>query len=265
VAPPHEAPPAEAPHDGAAKDATRPPPTTPEPAAARPHEDEEESVDQFKIGPVVGVGIPAIVSVGGTVKVTRFIGLGANLGLIPKVQLDYYGKATLSYQHLDFYARIYPLGGGFFLHGGVGYMHVDGTLKSTYNLGPQVTAPGLGTIGGDITYNAAGSVKALMLTALIGYFYTTSIGFSIGVDAGAQIPIAPAEVKYTSDPLPAALTPPAGPCPDPTADPFGAGRCKVQKQAQVYKTSADDSVRDSLEKIGRTVLPTLNLRIGWIL
>ncbi len=207
----------------------------------------------------MGVGIPSIVSVGGTVKVTRFIGLGVNLGLIPKVQLDYYGKATLSYQHLDFYARIYPLGGGFFLQGGAGYMHVDGTLKSTYNLGPQVNIPGYGSVGGDITYNAAGNVKALMLTALIGYFYTTSIGFSIGVDAGAQIPIAPAEVNYASDPLPAWATPAPG-C-DPMTNPV----CKVQKQAQGYKTSADDSVRDSLEKIGRTVLPTLNLRIGWIL
>lgn len=259
TASPYEAAPTPPAHDAAVKEATRPPPTTPEPAATHPHEDEEESVDQFKIGPVVGVGIPSIISIGGTLKVTRFVGLGVNLGLIPKVQLDYYGKATLSYQHLDFYARIYPLGGGFFLQGGAGYMHVDGTLKSTYNLGPQVSIPGYGAVGGDITYNAAGSVKALMLTALIGYFYTTSIGFSIGVDAGAQIPIAPAEVSYSSDPLPGWATPAPG-C-DPNTNPV----CKVQKQAQGYKTSADDSVRDSLEKIGRTVLPTLNLRIGWIL
>ena len=32
-----------------------------------------------------------------------------------------------------------------------------------------------------------------------------------------------------------------------------------------YVTKSDQSVRDSLEKIGRTVLPTINLRIGWIL
>jgi hypothetical protein len=32
-----------------------------------------------------------------------------------------------------------------------------------------------------------------------------------------------------------------------------------------YKTEADREVIDTLEKIGRTTLPTLNFRIGWIL
>jgi len=160
---------------------------------------------------------------------------------------------------LDFYGRLYPFGGGFFLQAGAGYVNVDGTLKSTYKL--PVSVPG---VGADFSYDASGSVKTLMLTALIGYFYTTSIGFSIGIDAGAQVPIAPSEVKYDSH-LPDSLTPPPGGCPDPIKDPNGALECQAKKQAQVYKTSADDSVRDSLEKIGRTVLPTLNLRIGWIL
>jgi hypothetical protein len=88
-------------------------------------------------------------------------------------------------------------------------------------------------------------VRTLMLTLLIGYFYTTSIGFSFGVDAGAQIPIAPSEIKFSSSlsPQSAAALPPVA----------------------AYKKSADDSVRSTLEKIGRTPLPTLNLRIGWIL
>jgi hypothetical protein len=95
------------------------------------------------------------------------------------------------------------------------------------------------------TYSGEGSVRTLMLTALICYFYTTSIGFSIGVDAGAQIPIAPSKISFKSE-----LKPPE----------LGA-----VPAVSDYKKSADDSVRSSLEKIGRTPLPTLNLRIGWIL
>lgn len=219
--------------------ATQSTPNPPPPAAVHhPAEDEEESVDQFKIGPVAGVGIPSIVSFGGTLKLTRYLGAGVNIGLIPKVQLDYYGKATLSYQHYDIYGRLYPFGGGFFLGAGAGYATVDGTLTATYN--SPVVVPGLPS---SATYNGTGSVRTLMLTALIGYFYTTSIGFSLGVDAGAQIPIAPSQISFSS-----------------SVSPKEAGTLFADQ-----KKSADDSVISTLEKIGRTPLPTLNLRIGWIL
>lgn len=212
-----------------------------------PHhdEDKDEGTDQFKIGPVAGVGIPSVVSFGGTMKLTRFLGAGVNVGLIPKVQLSYYGDATLSYQHYDIYGRLYPFGGGFFLSGGAGYATVDGTLSSS----KMVSSNGF---AGTVNYNSKGSVRTLMLTALIGYFYTTSIGFSFGVDAGAQIPIAPSQVSYASaysvtSNVPAQL------------------QAEFEKQAAPVVTATDKSVRDSLEKIGRSTLPTINLRIGWIL
>jgi hypothetical protein len=206
-----------------------------------PHADEgkDEGTDQFKIGPVVGLGIPSVFSFGGTLKLTRFLGAGVNIGLIPKVQLSYYGDATLSYQHYDIYGRVYPFGGGFFLSGGAGYATVEGTLASSYN-GP---VPGFGSATAN--YNGKGSVRTLMLTTLIGYFYTTSIGFSFGVDAGAQIPIAPSQIHFSSE-----LEPPA---------------LLGFQEVKDYKDKADQSIRDTLEKIGRTTLPTINLRIGWIL
>ena len=32
-----------------------------------------------------------------------------------------------------------------------------------------------------------------------------------------------------------------------------------------YITGNDQKVRDSLEKVGRTIIPTFNFRIGWLL
>jgi hypothetical protein len=204
--------------------------------------EKDEDTDQFKIGPVVGVGVPSVISVGGTLKLTRYLGAGANLGLIPKVQLSYYGDATLSYQHVDIYGRLYPFGGGFFLHGGIGYANVNGTLSGKQSYEQD-------GVSGTADYNGVGKVHTPTLTALIGYFYTTSIGFSFGVDAGAQIPIAPSTIEFNSSHT---LSPPA------LASMF-------KPQADEYAAKADQSVRDTLEKIGRTTIPTVNLRIGWIL
>lgn len=198
--------------------------------------------------------MPEVISFGGTLKLTRFLGAGINVGLIPKQQISYYGKATLSYQHYDIYGRLYPFGGGFFLGAGAGYATVDGSIESSYNysalsLPPAAQAQlpaGLPT-SGVATYSGTGSVRTLMLTALIGYFYTTGIGFSFGVDAGVQLPIAPSQVKFDpqfhTDPAALASAPPV----------------------QDYKKNADDAIQSTLEKIGRTPLPTVNLRIGWIL
>jgi len=210
---------------------------------------EDEGTDQFKIGPVVGVGLPDVLSFGGTLKLTRFLGAGINVGLIPKVQLNYYGKATLSYQHYDIYGRLYPFGGGFFLGAGAGYATVDGTMTSSYSATAAmlpVPVPGFPTTG-SATYSGTGSVRTLMLTALIGYFYTTGIGFSFGVDAGLQLPIAPSQIKFSSD---LKTTPPG---------------IDALPPVKSFKNDADEQIRSTLEKIGRTPLPTINLRIGWIL
>jgi hypothetical protein len=216
------------------------------PAEVRHHEDEtdDDKTDHFKIGPVVGAGVPALLSVGGTMKLTRFLGAGVNFGLIPTMQLSYYGDATLSYKHLDFYGRIYPFGGGVFLHGGVGYATVQGSLKKSTPL--SAISP---TLTGSADYESKGSVRTLMLTALLGYFHTFDIGFSIGVDAGAQIPIAPSKIEESSGL-------------DVTGGLPAAAKDQIQK---TYLDPADAEVHSTLEKIGRTTIPTLNFRLGWIL
>jgi hypothetical protein len=211
------------------------------PADTRKDKDEEDDADgifgPFRIGPVLGAGIPNLISFGGTAKLTRYLGFGLNIGLIPTVKIAMYGEATLSYQEYDVYGRIYPFGGGFFLGVGVGYETVRGTLVNTIATGyPQY--PQL-----DITSEA--SVRSMVLTPQIGYFYTFGAGFSLGLYGGAQVPIAASDISFTTQVpnLPAA------------AQPF----------VQTYIDQNDAKVRDTLNTIGQTVVPAAGVQIGWLL
>jgi hypothetical protein len=189
----------------------------------------------FRLGPLVGVGLPSLLSLGGTIKLTRFLGGGINFGLIPSTKLSFYGQAELSYQEIDVYGRIYPFGGSLFLGAGVGYATVKGSIEN-----PSFTVNGVDTAS--IPLSSVGSVKTMVLTPQLGFLRTFAGGFSIGMDLGAQIPIAPSQIEFeTQTPnLP-------------------------QTIVDQYVKPHEEEVRSTLEKIGRTPIPTVNLRLGWLL
>lgn len=203
-------------------------------------------IDQFKIGVLLGTGAPSLLSIGGALKVTRFLGAGVDLGLIPRVALKYYGEATVEYEHLDFYGRVYPFGGGLFIGAGLGYASVNATLSTRVSALP-ISVAGVP----DLQYDAQGSVKTMVLNALIGYLYVTDIGFTIGFDAGARIPIAASDVTFSRDVSPS-------PCP------MGPGPA-CNALLDTYLGPTDREVQSTLERLGRTTLPTLNLRLGWMM
>ena len=184
-------------------------------------------------------------NIGGTIKLAHYFGAGLTLGLIPNVRLSYYGEAEVSYQHLDFYGRIYPGGGSFFFGAGAGYVTIEGSLSKTMDITPYVPpAPGQPS---SITYESKGSVRTLVLTPVIGFLHTFGSGFSIGVDGGIQLPIAPSEIEFESRV--------SGDLPQPIIDQYLTPQL----------TPTDEAVRSTLETIGRTPLPTFNLRLGWLL
>jgi hypothetical protein len=195
----------------------------------------------FRIGVLVGSGLPSIVSFGGMIKLTRYFGAGVNVGLIPSIKLSLYGDAQLSYQEYDLYARIFPLGGMLFLGAGVGYATMKGSFKSSYDVSAlQSLAP---TLPNPLSVESQGSVRTLVLTPTIGLLHTFSSGFTLGVDLGAQIPIAPSATHYSTN-LPPSL---------PAA---------IETQ---YVQPNDKKVQDTIDKVGRTILPTVNVRLGWLL
>jgi hypothetical protein len=196
----------------------------------------------IRVGFLIGTGLPDLLSLGGLIKVTPYFGVGANVGLIPAVKLSLYGDATVSFQEYDLYGHIFPFGGAFFMGAGVGYATVHGTLANRYTLtseqiaaanaaGVQVTSPF------DVTSQA--NVRTLVLTPQVGLLKTFGPGFSIGIDVGAQIPIAPSKVDFA------------------TQVPKGVPDSLVAPN--------DDKVRSTLNSVGRTVLPTVNFKIGWLL
>jgi hypothetical protein len=220
-----------------------------EPAVVH-HQEEPEKDDDgggllgpLRIGLLVGGGLPEILSLGGQIKLTRFVGAGVNIGLIPTVKISYYGDATLSYQEYDAYGRVYPFGGAFFLGAGVGYATIKGTVNSKLNTdAAQGMYPG---IPNPILVDSQGSVRTLVFTPQIGFMKIFGSGFTIGLDVGAQLPIAPSKVDF-------------------------ATTTNLPEQANTYVQSTyikpnDDKVRSTLDTIGRTPLPTFNLKIGWFL
>jgi hypothetical protein len=196
---------------------------------------------------LLGTGLPDVLNLGGTIKLTPYFGAGINVGLIPSIHLSLYGDATVSYQEYDLYGHIHPFGGSFFFGAAVGYATMSGTFNQTYNatdfMLPATIFPT------SVTVNSQASVRTLVLTPQIGFLHTFGSGFSLGIDAGLQMPLAPSQIKYTTQVSPASVQ---------TA-------CSQVPECKQDESTSEDKVRGTLNTIGRTMLPTFNLRIGWLL
>jgi hypothetical protein len=220
-------------------------PLAPPPPPKSNEDEKEDETDgvfgPFRIGGLVGVGLPSVLSFGGAIKLTRYFGAGLNIGLIPTIRISLYGEAELSYQEYDIYGRIFPFGGMFFVGAGVGYATIAGSLRSTYDV--SASLPPGSTFPKELFVESEASVRTLVLTPQIGLQHTFGSGLTLGIDAGAQIPLAPSEIEFETR-LPPGI-PPA-----------------VIDQ---YVEPNNQKVRDTLDTIGRAIVPTLNLRVGFLL
>lgn len=224
--------------------ATAPPKVAPAPLEPERKRDESWGLfGPFRIGFLVGAGLPNVLSLGGTIKLTRYFGGGVNVGMIPTTRISFYGDATINSQEYDIYGRLYPFGGGFFLGAGVGYQTVSGTLAHAVNIEAYSQMyPELG-LGAELAYFGSGSVETMVLIPQFGYLHTFGSGFSFGLDFGIQLPIAPSKIDFKREVV------------------SGLPQDFVDEYLLLY----DRKVYDTLETIGRTPLPTVNLRIGWLL
>jgi hypothetical protein len=234
VAPPPEAPGAQPAPSDPTKDARTQPDD-------EPRDESHGVLGPFRIGPVVGVGLPAFLSIGGAVKLTKYFGAGINYGIVPTLQFAYYGDATVSYQGVGIYGHVHPFGGGFFLGASIGYAHVRGTYTDEFDISALAPAvPGVNVQS--FPYTSEATMQTLVLTPELGYFYTFKSGFTMGVEAGLQIPVAPSDIEFKSEV-------------DPRIP---------QAVVDRYVTPTDERVESTLERVGQTILPTIGIKMGWL-
>lgn len=208
--------------------------TEPEPSVQAPSRqekgDENGWLGSVRLGGYIGSGLPSIVSFGGILKPIPYVGLGVNFGMIPGLTLPLYGEAKLSYREYDGFGHIYPFKDGFFLGAGLGYHQAEGRFKKQFSgSAPQ------GTI---YTCETSGSVRSMIITPRVGWHSHLDWGLLIGFDVGLRIPIKPSEVQFDTN-LPDSL-------PKEVMD-------------EAYRV-----VIETLDKIGRTVVPAFNIRLGFM-
>ena len=205
-------------------------------------DDQDGLLGPFRIGPIIGVGLPSLINVGGMLKLTRYFAAGVNIGISPDVKFAFYGDARINYNAYQIYARAHPFGGGFYLGAAIGYAHARGTDEQTIAIPASIHAvyPNLGP---SVTLKSEGTVQTLVLTPELGYFYIFKSGFALGVGAGAQLPIASSDVKFDQN-------------------------VNADVPEEVLKQYLDPTARaveDTLKKVGQTPLPTVSLYVGWML
>jgi hypothetical protein len=162
------------------------------PAADRPSESQKkkEAADDWRLGPVVGLGFPRPFAIEGLLKIKNVVGLGVEYSFLPKTTIS---DITTRFDAIALDANWYPFKGGFFIGARAGRQWLSGsaTLR-VLNFG---------------SFTESADATAWFVNPRIGYLYTWSSGFTLGFDAGVQLPIGatyersgPATAAGLSDP-----------------------------------------------------------------
>ena len=152
-------------------------PDTPSTALARPKDapasgNAHDRRDAFRIGVLGGVGFPRPLEVEAMVKLANVVALGAEGSFLPDVTVS--GVAVSAWSAAGD-ARVFPFHGAFFLGLRGGYQRI---LAST-----TIAVPALGSMP-----ESAG-LDSWYVNPRVGFLWTLKSGFSIGIEAGVQIPV----------------------------------------------------------------------------
>lgn len=166
----------------------------------------------LRIGAFGGIGVPRALSIEGMIKIDDLVGIGLEYSVLPKLSVSGV-DAKLNAVNADL--RIFPMRNGFFVGVAVGHQRLDvtSTLTLPYSLGAVAEAV---------------SADTWFINPRIGFLWTWDPGLTLGIDAGAQIPIS---ATFTNT---------------------------IPSELAVSQTATDVS-----HAIGKDVLPTVNLlRLG---
>lgn len=151
------------------------------PAAAAPAKDEPAKTDPdddgdreaFRIGVLGGVGFPRPLAIEAMVKIDRVVGLGVEYAFLP--QTNVFGvRAKMSSVAADL--RVFPFRGAFFVGMRTGYQELSAETT--------ITAAGF-------SLDESAVASTWFVNPRIGFLWTWSSGFTLGIDAGVHVPINP--------------------------------------------------------------------------
>lgn len=193
---------------------SRPDPDKDKGASDAKDEDASKPPEHLRIGVLGGAGFPRPLAVEGLVKIERVVGIGAEYSLLPDMAVS---GVDISFWAIALDLRIFPFANGFFVGMRAGRQHLGGQ--------GSLTISGYGTLQEALTINTT------FLNPRIGFLWTWDPGITLGLDFGAQFPVA-SKVSSTLPP----------------------------------GTAATDEVMSVASTFGKNVLPTIDLlRIGVLL
>ena len=154
--------------------------------AGEPTDRSDEDTEPVRIGAVAGVGFPRPLAIEALVKIEGVLALGVEYSTMPKTTI---AGVDTSFWAIAADARLFPFRNGFFVGVRGGRQVLTGT-----------TTANLGALG---TFTESGEARTWFVNPRIGFLWTWNSGFTVGIDAGVQIPIGPSLTTTLPAGLPA--------------------------------------------------------------
>ena len=126
---------------------------------------ESEKKEHVRFGAIGGVGFPHPIAVEALVKIERVVSIGAEYGFSPDVTIS---GVTGSLWSASGDARVFPLRGPLFVGLRVGMQHLGMSSAE---------------------YAQSMNVDTWFMNPRVGFLWTWRSGFSLGFDAGVQVPL----------------------------------------------------------------------------
>jgi hypothetical protein len=160
-----------APSDAAGRDSTA---SAPNASSSSADSEKKTSgvLGPVRLGAFGGVGFPRPFSIEGMVKIGDVVGIGLEYSALPQLTVS---GVSASLSAVDAEIRVFPLRNGFFFGVAAGHQQLSASATGT--------VPTLGTITEQL------SAESWFVNPRIGFLWTLRWGLTIGMDAGAQIPI----------------------------------------------------------------------------
>ncbi|HSO38289.1 MAG TPA: hypothetical protein VLT33_37430 [Labilithrix sp.] len=148
-------------------------------------ESSDDDRDAFRIGVLGGIGFPRPLALEGLVKIDRVVGLGVEYSLLPKTT---FGSVETSFWAIAADARVFPFRNGFFIGMRAG--------RQVLSASASFSAGALGTL------TESARAETWFLNPRLGFLWTWRSGFTVGIDAGVQIPLSNARTSTIPEGLP---------------------------------------------------------------